>query len=95
MPPRLARLLDAVPVRPELRWTIAALAHQAAMSERTFVRRFRSITGSSPGEWLVSLRVELARDLLEQDGAPVEPVAAAAGFGAGATLRHHFRFRLG
>jgi AraC family transcriptional regulator, transcriptional activator FtrA len=92
---RLAPLLDAVRARPERRWTIAALAHHAAMSERNFVRQFRKITGSSPGEWLVALRVELARDLLERDGAPVEAIAAAAGFGGVATLRHHFRLRHG
>jgi AraC family transcriptional activator FtrA len=65
------------------------------MSERNFVRQFRKITGSSPGEWLVALRVDLARDLLERDGARVEAIAAAAGFGGVATLRHHFRLRLG
>jgi AraC family transcriptional activator FtrA len=92
---RLAPLLDAVRARPEQRWTIAALARQAAMSERTFVRHFQKITGSSPGEWLVSLRVELARDLLERDSAPVDAIATAAGFGGVATLRHHFRLRLG
>jgi AraC family transcriptional activator FtrA len=92
---RLAPLLDAVRARPERRWTIAALARHAAMSERNFVRQFRKITGSSPGEWLVALRVDLARDLLERDAAPVEAIAAAAGFGGVGTLRHHFRLRLG
>jgi AraC family transcriptional regulator, transcriptional activator FtrA len=92
---RLAPLLDAVRARPERRWTIAALAREAAMSERNFVRHFRKITGTSPGEWLVALRVDLARDLLESDNAPVEAIAAAAGFGGVATLRHHFRVRLG
>jgi AraC family transcriptional activator FtrA len=65
------------------------------MSERGFIRHFRAITGSSPGEWLVGLRVDLARDLLERDSAPVEAIAAAVGFGGAATLRHHFRTRLG
>jgi AraC family transcriptional activator FtrA len=92
---RLAPLLDAVRARPERRWTIATLARHAVMSERSFIRHFREITGSSPGEWLVGLRVDLARDLLERDGAPVEAIAAAAGFGAAATLRHHFHNRLG
>jgi AraC family transcriptional regulator, transcriptional activator FtrA len=92
---RLAPLLDAVRARPGRRWTIAALAREAAMSERNFVRQFRKITGSTPGEWLVALRVDLARDLLERDGAPIEAIATAAGFGGVATLRHHFRLRLG
>jgi AraC family transcriptional regulator, transcriptional activator FtrA len=92
---RLAPLLDVIRARPQRHWTIAALARQAAMSERNFVRQFRKITGSSPGEWLVALRVDLARDQLERDSASVEAVAAAAGFGGVATLRHHFRLRLG
>jgi AraC family transcriptional activator FtrA len=92
---RLAPLLDAVRAKPAMQWTIAALARRAAISERSFVRRFREMTGSSPGEWLVALRVDLARDLLERDDAPVEVIAEAAGFGSPATLRHHFRARVG
>jgi len=71
--------------------TIEALADRAAMSVRTFARRFRAATGAAPIEWLIRLRVRCAQDLLETSDAPIDHIADTAGFGAPETLRHHFR----
>lgn len=71
--------------------TIEALADRAAMSVRTFTRRFRAATGTAPIEWLIRLRVRRAQDLLETTGMPIDAIARDAGFGAPETLRHHFR----
>ena len=71
--------------------TIAALADRAAMSVRTFTRRFRAATGTAPIEWLIRLRVRRAQDLLETSDASIDQVAYESGFGAPETLRHHFR----
>ncbi len=86
----LAPLLDRVRAEPAARWTIARLARDAAMSERTLLRRFIEATGRSPGDWLAEVRVEEARRLLESTTLGIEHVAARAGFGSVATLRHHF-----
>ena len=88
---RLAPLLDRVRAEPARPWTVAAMAREAAMSERSFLRRFTEATGTSPGAWLAAVRVEEARRLLETTAAPVEEVARLAGFGSTANLRHHFR----
>ena len=71
--------------------TIEALADRAAMSLRTFTRRFRAATGTAPIEWLIRLRVRRAQDLLETTDLSIDRVAHDAGFGAPETLRHHFR----
>ena len=71
--------------------TVEALADRAAMSVRTFTRRFHAATGTAPIEWLIRLRVRRAQDLLETTDASIDHVAEAAGFGAPETLRHHFR----
>ena len=55
--------------------TIEALADRAAMSVRTFTRRFRAATGTAPIEWLIRLRVRRAQDLLETTDAPIDHVA--------------------
>lgn len=91
---QLAPLLDKVRKRPAEDWTVAKMAKAAAMSERTFVRRFRELTGSSPGEWLCGVRTDVARALLESSRSSLEDIAAAVGFGSPGTLRHHFRTRL-
>jgi transcriptional regulator GlxA family with amidase domain len=71
------------------------LAGQAAMSVRTFTRRFRDETGQSPHSWLAEQRVALARRLLETTELPVDRVAADAGFGTAASLRQHLRAAIG
>ncbi|GAB4080032.1 helix-turn-helix domain-containing protein [Modestobacter muralis] len=71
------------------------LAAHAAMSVRTFTRRFRQETGLSPQRWLTQQRVELARRLLETTDSPVERVAADAGFGTTASLRQHLHAAIG
>ena len=75
--------------------TLAALAGHARMSVRTFTRRFREETGQSPTRWLLDQRVGLARQLLESTDAPVERVAADAGFGTTASLRQHLHAAIG
>ena len=74
---------------------IAGLAARAHMSERTFARRFRAETGTTPHSWLTWQRVLLAQRLLETTGLDVEQVARRCGFGGAATLRHHFVARVG
>jgi transcriptional regulator GlxA family with amidase domain len=71
--------------------TVAAMARHAGCSERTFARRFRSETGTTPLQWLLRERVLHARRLLEATDLPVEDIACEAGFGTAASLRTHFR----
>jgi transcriptional regulator GlxA family with amidase domain len=70
---------------------VAAMARHAGVSPRTFARRFREETGTTPLQWLLTQRVLEARRLLEESGLPVEDVAWRCGFGTAASLRDHFR----
>lgn len=74
---------------------VKSLAARAHMSTRTFARRFASVTGATPYEWLTRQRVFLAQRLLEDDVLAVEEIARRSGFGNGETLRHHFTRQLG
>ncbi|HEX4221528.1 MAG TPA: helix-turn-helix domain-containing protein [Pseudonocardiaceae bacterium] len=71
------------------------LAHRAAMSKRTFTRRFRAETGLSPLRWLNQQRLAHARSLLESSDLAIDQVAERAGFGTGGSLRLHFQDTLG
>jgi AraC family transcriptional activator FtrA len=88
---RIARVADWMAVNLAQAITIETLAGRAALSVRTFTRRFRAATGATPIEWLIRLRVRHAQDLLETTDAPIVHIADVAGFGAPETLRHHFR----
>ena len=75
--------------------TVAALAGRALMSERTFARAFHREVGQTPASYVEALRVERARDLL-QDGAPsLDAVAATVGFASAEVLRRAFHRRVG
>ena len=71
--------------------TVAQLAGHACTSERTFARRFRQETGTTPLKWLHAQRIDHARRLLETSDLSVETVARRCGFGSAAILRQHFR----
>lgn len=71
--------------------SVAGLARRAHLSERTFARRFRAETGTTPHSWLTWQRVLLAQRLLETTGLDVDQVARRCGFGGAATLRHPLR----
>jgi transcriptional regulator GlxA family with amidase domain len=71
------------------------LAARAAMSKRTFTRRFREETGVSPVNWINQQRLAHARHLLESTDLPVDRVAENAGFGTGGSLRLHLRASVG
>lgn len=93
---RLGPLIDWMRQQLDEEQPISLLAAKAGMSQRTFQRRFESTTGLSVGEWLLKERLRYARELLErQIGATLDDVAVASGFGTLATMRHHFRKRLG
>jgi transcriptional regulator GlxA family with amidase domain len=70
---------------------VTAMSAHAGVSPRTFARRFRAETGTTPLQWLLSQRVLEARRLLEETDLPVETIAWRAGFGNAASLRDHFR----
>ncbi|WP_344494759.1 helix-turn-helix domain-containing protein [Nonomuraea monospora] len=69
---------------------VADLARVAHMAERTFIRRFKRQTGTSPLRWVISQRVAASLPLLEATAAPVEEIGAAVGFESPVTFRHHF-----
>ncbi|MEV5555343.1 helix-turn-helix domain-containing protein [Nonomuraea wenchangensis] len=71
--------------------TPAAMAARAGMSERTFGRRFREQTGTTPLQWLLRARVRRAQLLLETTDHGVERVAAQAGFGSATAFRDRFK----
>ncbi|MEU9057435.1 helix-turn-helix domain-containing protein [Streptomyces sp. NPDC048430] len=71
------------------------LAAHAAMSTRTFARRFREETGLSPGRWLTQQRLRRARHLLESTDLPVERVAHEVGFATATSLRRHLAAEAG
>jgi AraC family transcriptional regulator, transcriptional activator FtrA len=70
--------------------SIDQLASRAAMSKRTFARRFAATAGTSPYQWLLMQRLRRAQQLLETTELSVEEIAQQSGFSDTTTLRKHF-----
>lgn len=74
---------------------IERLAYQAAMSPRNFARVFSRETGTSPAKFVEQIRLEAARQRLEQGRESLEEVASACGLGNALNLRRTFEKHLG
>ena len=75
--------------------SVETLADRVAMSPRTFARAFAREVGTTPRRYLLQLRVEAARRILEQTDRSLAQVAAAAGFGSADVMRRVFLRTLG
>ncbi|MEM1241763.1 MAG: DJ-1/PfpI family protein [Cyanobacteria bacterium P01_H01_bin.26] len=80
---------------PEADLSVAALARHVRMSERNFSRVFTAEVGTSPGKYVQQLRVEIARQYLEQTKRSVAAIAQTCGFGNELSMRRSFQKVLG
>ena len=70
---------------------MSQLADLAAMSERTFVRRFRSVAGMPPGQYLQKMRLDIAKHLLEDTDQPLEKIVSEIGYSDVSSFRRLFK----
>ncbi|MFB9392315.1 helix-turn-helix domain-containing protein [Streptomyces coeruleoprunus] len=91
----LAELFPWVMERLDHPLTVEDLARQARMSSRHLGRHFRSVTGTTPLQWLLAQRIRHAQELLENTDDSVDAIAAATGMGTATTLRRHFNRTVG
>lgn len=75
--------------------SIPALARRMNMSERSFLRHYRSRTGRTPSKVVELLRLEAARHLLLNTDYPMKDIAARCGFGHEATFLRRFATSFG
>jgi transcriptional regulator GlxA family with amidase domain len=77
------------------RLTVDRLARRMAMSVRQFERVFAREVGTAPSQYVLQLRVEAARRLLERTEDGLKGVAARTGFGGVDVMRRAFVRLLG
>lgn len=74
---------------------VAALARRAGMSESSFFACFRAATGTTPLQYVKTLRLTKARLLLDTDAASVTEVAYIVGYASGSQFSRDFRRAFG
>lgn len=75
--------------------TVPAMAREARMEERTFLRHFKAATGMKPTEYVQHLRIGKARELLQFTKRPIDQVAWAVGYGDATAFRRLFHRLVG
>jgi len=70
---------------------VDAMAARAAMSRRSFDRKFRGTIGVAPLQWLNAQRVMYAQRMLESTDLAMDQIAIRSGFGSLVAMRGHFR----
>ena len=88
-------LISGLTARLDSPLTIEALAGEAGMSRRTFIRRFEAATGTAPGRWIMEQRIRRAQALLETSGLPVDDIAFQCGFSSTGGFRERFQTIVG
>jgi transcriptional regulator GlxA family with amidase domain len=71
--------------------SMAELAGQAALGERTFLRRFVKATGMKPSEYHQKLRIARSQELLELTRDTVDQIALATGYEDPGGFRRTFK----
>ncbi len=89
-PDRISLVMEWMTQNLDAAHTLDELAGRALMSRRTFTRRFRQMTGTTVGQWLLNQRLALAQRMLEMTDKPIELVAETAGFASPVLFRRCF-----
>lgn len=74
---------------------VAAMIELSGLTERSFKRRFSRATGLKPMQYVHTLRLEEAKQMLEASEQPVEAIANAVGYEDGSFFGRLFRRNVG
>lgn len=70
---------------------LAALAKELGLSYSSFRRAFRASTGQPPRQYLLAIRINRAKALLQEGGRKIGAIAAAVGFSSVHYFSRYFR----
>jgi transcriptional regulator GlxA family with amidase domain len=74
---------------------VRIMAERAGMNMRTLSRRFKAATGHSPIDYVQGLRVEAAKQMLEDCEESIDEIGALIGYDDPASFRRLFRRQVG
>ena len=92
---RIKAALDAVHADPAYRWTLQEMARQAGASRTMFATRFKEKMGVTPMDYLNSLRMTKALQMLRANDAPIIEVAENVGYASEASFNRAFKRQFG
>jgi AraC-like DNA-binding protein len=77
---RIAKALQHLHNKPDITWTLEKMAEEIGMSRAAFAKRFKEMVGQPMFEYLTALRVQRAKELLQETKLPLYEVASRVGY---------------
>lgn len=89
------RVQEWVTANPSADLSVGKLADMVAMSEKTLSRAFKQKTGHTVGEFVLSIRLGYACEMLKAGERKIKDIARLSGLGSQANMRQLFMTRFG
>jgi AraC-like DNA-binding protein len=92
---RVTRVVRMIEKHPDSPHDLASLARNAALSPYHFLRTFEGLTGTTPHQYLLRLRLRRAAIRLKREPTRILDIALDCGFGDVSNFNHAFRAEFG
>ena len=93
--PKVAQALALLHCEPRREWTVDTLASEVALSRSALAKRFTSLVGESPMQYLLRWRLALAADMLRSTAEPIARVALRNGYDSEESFIRAFKRNFG
>lgn len=90
---RIKRVLEYIHEDPARPFTLEDLTARAGVKKTLFLQSFRNVTGTSPKQYIIGLRLECARGMLLETQMPVSQIAEKCGFSDAFYFSRRFKAR--
>jgi transcriptional regulator GlxA family with amidase domain len=94
-PPALLKVIQAVRMHPEQKWSVTKMARLACVSAAQLRKLSSHFLHMSPQQWLIRERIAVAQNLLTENSLSVGEIAERCGYSDIYHLSHEFRRHIG
>lgn len=92
---KLLGICSEIKTHPEKNWTIATMAADCGLSSDHFCKIFKAFTGTSPGDYVITVRVEQAQSYLLASSMNINQIADRLGYSSLYFFSRQFKKKIG